>query len=149
MNMNQQGFTLIEMMIVLVIIAILASIAVPNYQGYLRRSACEDAKGTLIGAANVMERFRAQNNTYPTVANSAAALGAYAASPVDGETKQTDIVITASNANSYTLRATPRATGRLNGLGTLTITSAGVRGGTGQLFNAAAVPPTWANCGGL
>ncbi|MNG08188.1 putative major pilin subunit [compost metagenome] len=125
-------------MIVVALLAVLAAIAIPNYQGYLRRAACEDAKATLVGAANVMERFRAQSSSY-----TGAALGAYAASPVDGDSKQTTIADAAPAAASYLLTATPTATGRLNGLGTLTLSSAGVRGGTGALANA------WGSCSGL
>ncbi|MCY1278731.1 hypothetical protein D9M69_540320 [compost metagenome] len=130
-----RGFTLIELMIVVAVIAILAGIAYPSYQGYVRRTACEDAKGVLMGAANLMERFRAQNNTY-----AGAALDPYDQSPVDGA-QQFTIAITASNATSYTLTATPTAL--LEDRGTFTLTSAGVRGGTGDLANA------WNSCRGI
>lgn len=150
---NQDGFTLIELMIVISVIAVLAAIALPNYQGYLTRAVCEDAKGVLAGAANNMERFRAQNNTYV-----GAALGEYAQSPVDGtaqfnlEIRNLNCAAGAHNqATSYCLLATPVATGRLAGRGTLTLTSTGVRGAT----NGATAPglqtaDVWnSNCRGL
>lgn len=141
------GFTLIELMIALIIFGVLVAIALPNYQGHLRRAACEDAKATLTGAANLMERFRAQNNSY-----TGADLGAYAFSPVDGATKNFNIAITASDASSYTLTATPTANGRLVGRGTLTINSAGRRGATGDLANpseAETPVSAWESCGGI
>lgn len=138
---KHSGFTLVELMIVVVVLGILAAIAIPNYQAYLRRTACEDAKATMVGAANLMERFRAQNNTYATATQ--ATLGSYAQSPVDGNVKQTDIALSNQTATAYLLTATPIASGRLNGLGTLTLSSAGVRGGAGTLANA------WASCSGI
>ena len=152
------GFTLIEMMIVITIIAVLAAIALPNYQGYLTRTACEDAKGVLAGAASSLERFRAQNNRYLPAGegiadtNDRLAVWGYDQSPVDGNA-QFDIVLTAVTATTYTLTATPIAGGRLAGRGTLTLESTGARGATGDLANpTGAAPPVsvWENnCRGL
>jgi len=121
-----KGFSLIEMLVAMAIIAVLAAIALPNYQTYLTRTACEDAKGVLAGAASSLERYRAQNNTYAGA--DLAALG-YAQSPVDGNA-QFNIAANPLTATTYTLTATPVAAGRLTGRGTLTLTSTGVRGAT-------------------
>ncbi|WP_435606141.1 type IV pilin protein [Pseudomonas knackmussii] len=135
---KETGFTLLELMMAIVIVGILAAIALPSYQAYVRRAACEDAKGVLVGAANLMERFRAQNNTYD-----GADLGAYDGSPVDSSSKDTTIAITSADATSFTLTASPTTSGHLSGLGTLTIDSTGTRGGTAPLGNM------WGSCRGI
>jgi len=58
------GFTLVELMIVVVVVAILASIALPSYQEYIRRSRRAEAQALLNDAAARQERYRAQNGRY-------------------------------------------------------------------------------------
>ncbi len=128
---KQYGFTLIEMMIVIVILAILAAIAIPAYQQYIRRSACEDAKASLTGTAGLLERHRAQVNSYLTV-------GAIA-QPVPVAANSANIAISASTATTYTLTAT--GTNGLNGLLNLTLQHDGTRAGT--------TPQFWASCSGI
>jgi type IV pilus assembly protein PilE len=63
---RQRGFTLIEVMIVVVIIAILAAIAIPNYRDYVTRSRVVEATAGLADARVKMEQFFQDNRTYPT-----------------------------------------------------------------------------------
>ena len=58
------GFTLIEMMIVVAIVAILVAIALPNYLESARRGRRADAQSVLLESAQWMERFYTQNNNY-------------------------------------------------------------------------------------
>lgn len=68
---KQNGFTLIEVMIVVVIVAILAAVAVPSYQESVRKTRRADAKETLTRIAALQERYFFTKNDY----GNAAALG--------------------------------------------------------------------------
>lgn len=59
-----RGFTLIELMITLVVVAILASIAVPTYRQYVLRSHRVEAKTALLSIAADQEKFYLQRNRY-------------------------------------------------------------------------------------
>ena len=65
-NQKNLGFSLLELMIVVTIIAILATIAYPSYQDSVRKSRRADAKIMLLDAAQREERFFTQYNTYTT-----------------------------------------------------------------------------------
>lgn len=112
---QEQGFTLIELMITIVIIGILAAIAVPQYQDYVERAACEDGKSLLTQAGANMERQRAQNN------------GAYdAATAMPANTGEFSMAAPENvTATAYLLTA--NGTGVLQG--SLTLTAANARGG--------------------
>ena len=59
-----RGLTLIEILIVLAIIAVLGTIALPNYQEYIRRGHQSDAMIALQQLANEQEQFYFDNNRY-------------------------------------------------------------------------------------
>lgn len=64
--MNNKGFTLIELMIVVAIIGILASIAYPAYQDYVLRAKRGDAKAGLLNLQLAQEKYRANCVQYAT-----------------------------------------------------------------------------------
>lgn len=53
---TQHGFTLVEILVVVVIVAVLAAIALPNYQRYIQRGHRAQARAGLLQAAHWMER---------------------------------------------------------------------------------------------
>jgi type IV pilus assembly protein PilE len=61
---QQRGFTLIEVMIVVAIVAILSAIAVPAYSDYIMRSRLSEAQAELSAARLRMEQFFQDNRTY-------------------------------------------------------------------------------------
>jgi type IV pilus assembly protein PilA len=69
MNMNskiQQGFTLIELMIVVAIIGILAAIAIPAYQDYTKRARVTEGLSLASAAKTSVTEYYASNNIFPT-----------------------------------------------------------------------------------
>lgn len=58
------GFTLIEVMIVVAIVAILATIAIPSYQDYILRGKLVDATTQLRAKRTDLERYFQDNRTY-------------------------------------------------------------------------------------
>ncbi|EGQ7768032.1 pilin [Vibrio parahaemolyticus] len=62
---KQQGFTLIELMIVVAVIGVLASIAIPQYQKYVAKSEVASALATLTGVKTNVEAFAVENGKFP------------------------------------------------------------------------------------
>ncbi len=62
---KQQGFTLIELMIVVAIVAILAAIALPAYQDYMKRSKVSEAVATAGACKTSVAEYAAANNALP------------------------------------------------------------------------------------
>lgn len=65
-NNRRAGFTLIELMITVVIIAILAAIAYPSYNRYVTQTRRSDAQIAIQQTANKLEKFFGYCNTYHT-----------------------------------------------------------------------------------
>lgn len=125
MKTAQQGFTLIEIMIVVVIIGILAAIAYPSYDEYVKRGNRTEGQAFLSDVAARQERYFAQNNAYITSVANIKKLGLdNANSPTSKYT-----VAIGTGGGGYTLTAT-QSFGDIK-CGNLTLNALGVRGRSG------------------
>ncbi|MBT4519203.1 MAG: type IV pilin protein [Halieaceae bacterium] len=137
---NAGGFTLIELMIVVTIVAIAMTLAVPAYQEHIRKAKRTVGRGELLTVLARQEQFFVNNKQYSTLLTN---LG-YSASPyaissngskvaVDDSNRSYLITLTNASPTGYTLNAVPQlaqATDRR--CGTLTITSTGIRSQSGM-----------------
>lgn len=86
---NQDGFTLMELMITVAIIGILAAITIPSYTKYVQKTKRADAKVALMEIAQKQESYFVQNMSY---ANSLTQLG-FSANNIPSENNQYSISI--------------------------------------------------------
>lgn len=121
MRSLQNGFTLVEMMIVAAVIAILAAIAYPSYTGQMLKAQRSEGKASLMRAAQLLERSFTQNGAYPAAATDLATL--YGAAAGTAVYSHPDNPLSASLGKfvlayvpgagtapvEFMLRATPRA----------------------------------------
>lgn len=123
---GQRGFTLIEVMIVVVIIGILSAIAMPLYTQYVQNARRAEARALLMENAQYMQRFYTQNGSFSrTLAGTAPVLPNTANTYYDFDNDAATLTTT-----TYTVRAKPKAGGPMasDKCGQLTLTNTGVRG---------------------
>lgn len=128
--MRHAGFTLIELMITVAIVAILAAVAYPSYRDYIERSRQSEAQGILMESAQWMERFYAENYRYDenTAGVAVAELFAqrFVQSPRNGAAAYTISVPTATQTG-FVVRATRTGSMTGNKCGNFEMTNTGVR----------------------
>lgn len=112
------GFTLIEILIVVVVVGILSAIAYPSYISHVQRSLESEAQGQIVALAGALEAYRAKNFSYAnaSITNLAPQL--------DENEHYTSSLTLSNNNQSYTITATPQGS-RMSGMPTLTYNSAG------------------------
>lgn len=139
---STKGFTLIEMMVAVVLVAVLASIAMPSYQSYIRRGQLSDAFTTLADMRVKMEQYYQDNKFYGLAANNAtcATLPGYAAFPVTNKYFTLSCGAGAAPSQTYTLTATG-SSGLTAGYD-YTLNQAGTKGTT-KFANATSTAACW------
>lgn len=134
---RQEGMTLIELMIAVVIVGILAMIAYPNYASYLVKSRRSQATACLQEAAQFMERFYTTNLRYDTSVQTNAAVSLPTTSCIQDMNGRYVISIGSVSANAFVLKATPQGAQATSDTqcGTLSLSQTGAKtvSGTGSV----------------
>lgn len=116
------GFTLIELMIVVAVVAILAAIALPSYQEHVRKSRRAQAKADLVEYAQLAERHHTVNHSYVGFTLPASK------SPRDGAADYYSLGFKPlPTSKKLVIEAIPRGVQSADRCGTLTINQAGVK----------------------
>ena len=146
-NNKQRGFTIIELMIAIAIVGVLAAIAIPSYQDYIKRAKVSEGLVLAAQAKIAVAEYYQSNGSFPST-TAQAGLSTIAGNSVSGISVNTSGLIditykTAANGgvgtNSLVLRLTPTES---SGVITWAVTSTGTTG----------VPSKWcpsnASCAG-
>src|SRR5260221_3836774 len=128
---SHHGFTLIEVMIVVAIVAVLAAIALPNYADYIKRGKIIEATSALSDLRTRYEQWYLDNRTYVG--------GCAVIRPVVDTVRSFVIDCAGEAANAYTGTATGKAAEGMDLFG-YQINQANAKATTG-------VPPGWGNLG--
>ncbi len=133
----QRGFTLLELMTVLVIIVIIISIAYPSYVTQVLSTRRSEGQALLMRVAAQEERFFTNNNQYIDDVTAAPVAGLGMAQDTSENGHYQVAAAIAGGGTSYTLTATPQGGQATDTLcANLTLTSAGAKGASGTTVDA-------------
>jgi len=139
MKKLQQGFTLIELMIVVAIIGILAAIAIPAYQDYTQRAQVGEAFTIVSAAKTAIAEYAQTNGVYPPAAD-IAALALDIPGPGAGQYVDSVIVTADTGVITATMKAAGVGADIANGTVVLTPPAA-LAGLAGTAFNWVCTSP--------
>lgn len=120
------GFSLIELMIAVAIVGILAAVAFPSYQQYLRKGARAEAQSHMMDIAGRQGQFLIDNRAY------AATVGELSVTtPASVSSKYTIAIATAATPPTFTITATPTGDQAHDTCRILTLDSSGAKTASG------------------
>jgi type IV pilus assembly protein PilE len=135
---RRRGFTLVEVMIVVAMIAFLAAVALPSYQSSVRKARRSDARSSLATTAQLMERYSTEHASagYSTATLSTVAGPTVVAKPTS-ENNYYALRLSNLSASTFTLSAVPQGGQASDDCATYTLDERGVRGVVGSSLTVA------------
>jgi type IV pilus assembly protein PilE len=125
---RQAGFSLVELLVVLVIMGVLSAVALPGYTRYVQRGNRTEVMAALLEAQHFMERYYSANGQYLSPANAVPMLPQRLQRiPIQG-TVRYQLSVREATVNSYLLQAVPEGSMAGDVCGNLTINQTGLRG---------------------
>jgi|AntRauTorckE5430_2_1112549.scaffolds.fasta_scaffold00005_2 type IV pilus assembly protein PilE len=126
---SQAGFTLVELMIVVAIIGVMATIAFPSYQNQIEKTRRTAAKTDLLELSQWMERRHSNGFDYRDTTNTSQNNPTlpFVQSPLNGTAFYTITFFADVTKSAFTLQAVPTGGQENDGCGTLTVNEQGDR----------------------
>jgi type IV pilus assembly protein PilE len=126
---NCNGFSLIELMIVLLIISIMAIYSYPSYKNYIIKVRRIDGKTALYDLANRLDNYYSLNNTYESASIAENSINDILSSPYSPEGWYALSIVEATSS-TFLIQATPQKKQAIDDVicRTYTLTNTGIRG---------------------
>lgn len=128
---RQNGFSLIELMITVVVVAVLAAVAYPSYQDHLRKGRRASAQAFMMEVANRQQQYLLDARNYAVGSTALTTLNVTTPSDVAAHYSVTVAPTAPTTPPSYTITATPASTAQTAD-GALTLDNQGNKTRAGQ-----------------